>query len=145
LLCGPTGERNVYTLLPREAVLCLADQEGDRLIQLAAVLAVGSQAVWPDKAQALLQRLPDVVQGRIVLCSDWTRPETHFDAVLHHGEPAALRQVALRVAQRPGPIVGITGLLPGDAAIPLERLLVERALSVNTAAAGGNANLMTLA
>ncbi|WP_027476121.1 trifunctional transcriptional regulator/proline dehydrogenase/L-glutamate gamma-semialdehyde dehydrogenase [Curvibacter gracilis] len=145
LLCGPTGERNVYTLLPREAVLCLADQDDDRLRQLAAVLAVGSQAVWPDSAQALLQRLPDAVQGRVVLCSDWTRPETHFDAVLHQGEPAALRQVALRVAQRPGPIVGITGLLPGEVAIPLERLWVERALSVNTAAAGGNASLMTLA
>jgi RHH-type transcriptional regulator, proline utilization regulon repressor / proline dehydrogenase / delta 1-pyrroline-5-carboxylate dehydrogenase len=145
LLCGPTGERNVYSLSPREAVLCLADQDDDRLRQLAAVLAVGSQAVWPDSAQPLLQRLPDAVQDRIVLCSDWTRPETHFDAVLHQGEPAALRQVALRVAQRPGPIVGITGLLPGEATIPLERLLVERALSVNTAAAGGNASLMTLA
>ena len=144
VLCGPTGERNVYSLLPREAVLCLADQEADRLHQLAAVLAVGSRAVWPDSAQALLQRLPEAVQDRIVLCSDWTRPETHFDAVLHHGEPAALRQVGLRVAQRPGPIVSVTGLTAGDAAIPLERLLIERALSVNTAAAGGNASLMTL-
>ncbi|RUP27461.1 MAG: hypothetical protein EKK45_14315, partial [Curvibacter sp.] len=64
--------------------------------------------------------------------------------ILHHGEPAALRQVGLRVAQRPGPIVSVTGLTAGDAAIPLERLLIERALSVNTAAAGGNASLMTL-
>jgi RHH-type proline utilization regulon transcriptional repressor/proline dehydrogenase/delta 1-pyrroline-5-carboxylate dehydrogenase len=31
---------------------------------------------------------------------------------------------------------------PGDAAIPLERLLVERVLTVNTAAAGGNAALL---
>jgi RHH-type proline utilization regulon transcriptional repressor/proline dehydrogenase/delta 1-pyrroline-5-carboxylate dehydrogenase len=28
--------------------------------------------------------------------------------------------------------------------IPLERLVLERALSVNTAAAGGNASLMTI-
>jgi RHH-type proline utilization regulon transcriptional repressor/proline dehydrogenase/delta 1-pyrroline-5-carboxylate dehydrogenase len=28
--------------------------------------------------------------------------------------------------------------------VPLERLLLERSLSVNTAAAGGNASLMTL-
>jgi RHH-type proline utilization regulon transcriptional repressor/proline dehydrogenase/delta 1-pyrroline-5-carboxylate dehydrogenase len=33
---------------------------------------------------------------------------------------------------------------PDDAALPLERLLLERALSVNTAAAGGNASLMML-
>ena len=42
-LAGPTGERNVYSLLPRDAVLCLAKLDQDQLIQLAAVLAVGSQ------------------------------------------------------------------------------------------------------
>lgn len=40
---GPTGERNTWTLLPRERVLCIADDEQDALTQLAAVLAVGSQ------------------------------------------------------------------------------------------------------
>jgi RHH-type proline utilization regulon transcriptional repressor/proline dehydrogenase/delta 1-pyrroline-5-carboxylate dehydrogenase len=29
--------------------------------------------------------------------------------------------------------------------VPLERLVIERSLSVNTAAAGGNASLMTIA
>lgn len=43
LLPGPTGERNTRTLLPRERVLCIADDERDALTQLAAVLAVGSQ------------------------------------------------------------------------------------------------------
>ena len=32
----------------------------------------------------------------------------------------------------------------GDGAFAIERLLVERTLSVNTAAAGGNASLMTI-
>ncbi len=36
------------------------------------------------------------------------------------------------------------GLRPGETAIALERLVIERALSINTAAAGGNATLMTL-
>ncbi|MEE4417671.1 hypothetical protein V2S23_28740, partial [Klebsiella pneumoniae] len=44
-LPGPTGERNTYTLLPREAVLCVAVDPADWLRQLAAVLAVGSMAV----------------------------------------------------------------------------------------------------
>lgn len=43
LLPGPTGERNTWTLLPRERVLCIADDERDALTQLAAVLAVGNQ------------------------------------------------------------------------------------------------------
>ncbi|XNM53644.1 hypothetical protein ACLK2I_05520 [Escherichia coli] len=47
LLPGPTGERNTWTLLPRERVLCIADDERDALTQLAAVLAVGSQILWP--------------------------------------------------------------------------------------------------
>ncbi len=41
-------------------------------------------------------------------------------------------------------IVGVHGLNKGETDIALERLLVERALSVNTAAAGGNASLMTI-
>jgi RHH-type transcriptional regulator, proline utilization regulon repressor / proline dehydrogenase / delta 1-pyrroline-5-carboxylate dehydrogenase len=52
--------------------------------------------------------------------------------------------VVRHVAQRPGPIVGVRGFAPGDVAIPLEALVLERALSVNTAAAGGNASLMTI-
>lgn len=42
LLIGPTGERNVYSLRPREAVLCLAQSEDVLLLQLAGALAVGS-------------------------------------------------------------------------------------------------------
>src|SRR5690606_7941836 len=56
-LPGPTGEANLYAVLPREHVLCLAPSgpEGDRarLLLLAAVLAVGARAVWPVEAQAL--------------------------------------------------------------------------------------------
>jgi RHH-type proline utilization regulon transcriptional repressor/proline dehydrogenase/delta 1-pyrroline-5-carboxylate dehydrogenase len=32
----------------------------------------------------------------------------------------------------------------GEIDVPVERLVIERALSVNTAAAGGNASLMTI-
>ena len=64
--------------------------------------------------------------------------------MLHHGAAEALREVCRRVARRPGPIVGVQGLAPGETALPLERLVIERALSVNTAAAGGNASLMTI-
>jgi RHH-type transcriptional regulator, proline utilization regulon repressor / proline dehydrogenase / delta 1-pyrroline-5-carboxylate dehydrogenase len=144
LLPGPTGERNLYTLHPRDAVLCLADAEGDRLLQLAAVLAVGSRALWPVAAEPLRKRLPDQVRGQIDLVADWAAPDARFDAVLHHGSAAELLQVAQRLAERPGPIVAVEGCRPGATALPLERLVVERAVSINTAAAGGNATLMTL-
>jgi RHH-type proline utilization regulon transcriptional repressor/proline dehydrogenase/delta 1-pyrroline-5-carboxylate dehydrogenase len=144
VLAGPTGERNVYTLRPREAVLCLADDDGDRLVQLAAVLAVGSRALWPAAAARLRSGLPEIVRERIELIDDWTAAAARFDAVLHHGSPAELGQVARILAERPGPIVGIDGLRRGETWVALERLVVERAVSINTAAAGGNATLMTL-
>jgi RHH-type proline utilization regulon transcriptional repressor/proline dehydrogenase/delta 1-pyrroline-5-carboxylate dehydrogenase len=48
------------------------------------------------------------------------------------------------VAKRAGAIVGVHGLSQGETGVALERLVIERALSVNTAAAGGNASLMTI-
>ncbi|KAB2900047.1 MAG: hypothetical protein F9K35_07515, partial [Burkholderiaceae bacterium] len=63
----------------------------------------------------------------------------------HHGSADALPALCQTLALRTGPIVGVTALHPGDTGVPLERLLIERALSVNTAAAGGNASLMTMA
>ena len=144
LLAGPTGERNVYTLQPRDAVLCLGADEGDRLVQLAAVLAVGSRALWPSDAAPLRARLRAPVRGRIDLVDDWTAAAARFDAVLHHGSADELLRITGALAARAGPIVGVEGLRPGETALSLERLVVERALSVNTAAAGGNATLMTL-
>ncbi|CAI3810457.1 Bifunctional protein PutA [Pseudomonas sp. MM221] len=146
LLPGPTGERNSYTILPREHVLCLADNEADLLAQLAAVLAVGSSAVWADgePGKALRQRLPRELQAKVKLVSDWNKDEVAFDAVIHHGDSDQLRGVCQQVAKRAGAIVGVHGLSSGDHQIALERLVIERAVSVNTAAAGGNASLMTI-
>jgi RHH-type proline utilization regulon transcriptional repressor/proline dehydrogenase/delta 1-pyrroline-5-carboxylate dehydrogenase len=147
-LPGPTGEANLYAVLPREAVLCLAADgvagDADRLLQLAAVLAAGSHAVWPAAAAALRERLPIDVRERIILTGDWTNTHTTFDAALHHGDAATRQSVAASLAARPGAIVGLTGLASGDTRIPPERLVIERSLSINTAAAGGNASLMTL-
>jgi RHH-type proline utilization regulon transcriptional repressor/proline dehydrogenase/delta 1-pyrroline-5-carboxylate dehydrogenase len=145
VLSGPTGESNLYALQPRDAVLCLADDEADRLLQLAAVLAVGGQALWPAAHANLLQALPETLQARVLQVQDWTRAEAHVDAVLLHGDAARRCEVAAQLAQRPGPIVLLHAFDAGDAALPLERLVVERSLSINTAAAGGNASLMTIA
>ncbi|MEL7937847.1 trifunctional transcriptional regulator/proline dehydrogenase/L-glutamate gamma-semialdehyde dehydrogenase [Pseudomonas delhiensis] len=144
VLTGPTGERNTYTLLPRERVLNLAEERADLLVQLAATLAVGSLAVWPATQRELRDSLPKEVQKRIELVNDWTAAETAFDAILHHGDSDQLREVCEQAAKRKGAIVGVHGLGKGETDVPLERLLVEHALSVNTAAAGGNASLMTI-
>ncbi|MDC7824190.1 trifunctional transcriptional regulator/proline dehydrogenase/L-glutamate gamma-semialdehyde dehydrogenase [Pseudomonas sp. BLCC-B13] len=144
VLTGPTGERNTYTLLPRERVLCLAEERSDLLAQLAATLAVGSHALLPERQRELLAALPKEVQKRISTVADWTAIDAEFDAILHHGDSDQLREVSQQAAQRKGAIVSVHGLNKGETDIPLERLLIEHALSVNTAAAGGNASLMTI-
>jgi len=144
VLAGPTGERNVYRLVPRERVLCLADTDADRRVQLDAVLAAGGHALWPASAEPQWRRLPAEAQARTHLVSDWTAPGLGFDLVLLHGAIDTLHAVQRRLAEREGPVVLVERLAPGDTRVPRERLLTERALSVNTAAAGGNASLMSL-
>ncbi|MDF3862936.1 trifunctional transcriptional regulator/proline dehydrogenase/L-glutamate gamma-semialdehyde dehydrogenase [Pseudomonas denitrificans (nom. rej.)] len=144
VLTGPTGERNTYTLLPREHVLCLAEDRADLLAQLAAVLSVGSRPLVAESNAAVVKELPKEVAQRIELVADWSSTDKVFDAILHHGDSDQLRAVCEQASQRKGAIVGVTGLNRGETDIPLERLLIERALSVNTAAAGGNASLMTI-
>jgi RHH-type proline utilization regulon transcriptional repressor/proline dehydrogenase/delta 1-pyrroline-5-carboxylate dehydrogenase len=78
------------------------------------------------------------------LVADWNKDEVLFDAVLHHRDSEQLRALCQQVAKRAGAIVGVQGLFQGETNIALERLVIERALSVNTAAAGGNASLMTI-
>ncbi|MDH4415760.1 MAG: bifunctional proline dehydrogenase/L-glutamate gamma-semialdehyde dehydrogenase PutA, partial [Acidovorax sp.] len=144
-LPGPTGERNVYTLAPRARVLCLAQSTDDLLVQTAAVLASGGAALWPTAQASLRTQLPTLVQAQILLQDNTLNDGTQtLDAVLHHGDAPSLQAVSTALARRAGPIVGVTAMQPGATDIPLERLLIERALSVNTAAAGGNASLMTI-
>jgi RHH-type proline utilization regulon transcriptional repressor/proline dehydrogenase/delta 1-pyrroline-5-carboxylate dehydrogenase len=61
-------------------------------------------------------------------------------ALLDSGLKGGLQQ---KLAARPGAIVGIVDTR-ADGAVALWRLVAERAVCVNTTAAGGNASLMTL-
>nr|WP_082702368.1 trifunctional transcriptional regulator/proline dehydrogenase/L-glutamate gamma-semialdehyde dehydrogenase [Pseudacidovorax intermedius] len=146
-LPGPTGERNRYALQPRALALCLADTDEARLHQLAAVLAVGGAALWPADAatRALHAALPPDVSAHVRLWEGTVEdPHAGFDVVLHHGTAAALQEVADQLARRSGSIVRLQPCAPAAAHLALDALFTERALSVNTAAAGGNASLMTL-
>jgi RHH-type proline utilization regulon transcriptional repressor/proline dehydrogenase/delta 1-pyrroline-5-carboxylate dehydrogenase len=147
VLPGPTGERNTYSVLPRRAVLCLASDDRDLMTQVATVLAVGSRAVLPkdERSHRVARMLPAESARAIAMPSgDWMDPSVAFDAVLFHGNAEDTRALLRKIAQRGGPIVGVHAFAPGEEDLPVERLLVERVVSVNTAAAGGNASLMTV-
>lgn len=144
-LAGPTGERNTYQVHPRDAVLCLAQTEAGLIAQLVAVLTVGSRAVWDAQdttASDLHRRLPGAVQTCITMASQWLREE--FDVAVHQGDRDSLLALLQALAEREGAIVPVACMTPADDGVQLERLIVERALSVDTTAAGGNASLMTM-
>ncbi|RQM47105.1 trifunctional transcriptional regulator/proline dehydrogenase/L-glutamate gamma-semialdehyde dehydrogenase [Paraburkholderia bannensis] len=148
MLPGPTGEDNSYTLLPRGSVLCIASTQFGASMQFAAALATGNRAVLSGKGgAALYAALPETLRkfaGLGELEAD------SFDAVLFEGHSDELQAVVQQVAQREGPIVSVQGLTTqalreGAEQYVFERLFAERSVSENTAAAGGNASLMTIA
>lgn len=144
-LQGPTGETNRYMMLPRKRILAIASNELELCHQMLAIFAVNSQVALLESnpfLQKFGQELPTVVRQAIIEIRGVEHGD--FDAVLHHGSTEELQVLQTQIANRQGPIVGITHLQNSEQVIPLERLVIEHAISVNTAAAGGNASLMTM-
>ena len=143
-LPGPTGESNTYSLHARGRILCLADTQERLLAQLAAVFSTGNHAVLEDRddVRTLRAALPDTLRPLIILVQDWTR--AGFQHVLSAGGAVRLLEVCAQIAARPGPIIGVQARSEGPYPYALAPLLIERSLSINTAAAGGNASLMNV-
>ena len=143
LLPGPTGERNVYRVQARRHVLChvgtQTNAEADLLMQIAAVLAVGGQALLSAPHAALCAHLPEAVQAQLVPGED-----AQAEAALVSAPASEVLALAARLVKPGGPIVTLTAMPPDQTQVPLARLVSERSISTNTAAAGGNASLMTL-
>ncbi|MEO5932956.1 MAG: aldehyde dehydrogenase family protein, partial [Duganella sp.] len=141
-LPGPTGERNTLALVPRGTVVCAAGTQDGLLNQLAAVLATGNIAlVASDTAKLLPGDLPAAVKDRIKSAASLSGIAGDFQIALVESMLAG--SLHSQLAARSGALVSLIDTT-GDGAIPLWRLLAERALCVNTTAAGGNASLMTL-
>jgi RHH-type proline utilization regulon transcriptional repressor/proline dehydrogenase/delta 1-pyrroline-5-carboxylate dehydrogenase len=142
-LPGPTGEANTLALAPRGAALCLGPTAGAVLDQAVVALGCGNAVVAvAEGAKAALK--PLIGQGLPFVAFDGQPTEAllvdgPFDVVMSGGSDAALRFVRRALARRSGPIVPLVVSL--DAAA----LCVERTVSVDTTAAGGNASLLAAA
>jgi RHH-type proline utilization regulon transcriptional repressor/proline dehydrogenase/delta 1-pyrroline-5-carboxylate dehydrogenase len=141
-LPGPTGERNTLAFAARGMVLCAASHIGVLLNQLAAVLATGNRAIVLAPVGHLLpEGLPAEVKDRIQVIASLDGCSYPFQVALVEASAGhALRPL---LASRDTAIVSMIDTSE-EGAIPLWRLVAERALCVNTTAAGGNASLMTL-
>jgi RHH-type proline utilization regulon transcriptional repressor/proline dehydrogenase/delta 1-pyrroline-5-carboxylate dehydrogenase len=137
-LPGPTGERNELDFVPRGTVLCAPNGTASLLNQLAATFATGNRALVLADAPAAL---PVAVKERVQFIDAQELDGSEFAiALVEHGLAGDLQT---KLAARPGAIVGIVDTRAGEP-VALWRLVAERALCVNTTAAGGNASLMTL-
>ncbi|WP_338926121.1 trifunctional transcriptional regulator/proline dehydrogenase/L-glutamate gamma-semialdehyde dehydrogenase [Mycetohabitans endofungorum] len=152
-LPGPTGECNTYALSARGTVLCIASTASGARVQLAAVLATGNRALFIGASgEQLVGALPAALHSHATVNCDGDLG-VEYDAVLFEGDSDALQSLMRQIAAHGGPIVGMQGVATGafddgasgDDDYVLEWLLNERSVSVNTAAAGGNASLMAIA
>ena len=121
LMPGPTGELNRLTTHARPPVLCLGPGPEAAAAQVAAVEALGGQAVAAGGALApeTLTALPGL------------------SVVLWWGEAERGRAYARALAARDGAIVPLVTAAPD-----LAHVAHERHLCVDTTAAGGNAALL---
>ena len=143
-LPGPTGEGNSLTLAPRGRVLCLGPDADLVLMQAVQALAVGNAvlAVAPG-APAALQ--PLLGKGLPIAALDGTvapdeLAQLAIDVVASAAEPNRQRALRQALAGRDGPIVPFIAETLSPAAYAQ-----ERAVCVDTTAAGGNASLLAAA
>jgi RHH-type proline utilization regulon transcriptional repressor/proline dehydrogenase/delta 1-pyrroline-5-carboxylate dehydrogenase len=141
-LPGPTGERNSLAFPPRGNVLCVAATEQGMLNQLSAVIATGNHALVPLAGRDLVPaELQQAAHDRVSFLKNEEIEAANFQAAML--ETGVDSNVRAQLAARPGVIVAIIDT-DGKEDIPVWRLVAERAICVNTTAAGGNASLMTL-
>jgi RHH-type proline utilization regulon transcriptional repressor/proline dehydrogenase/delta 1-pyrroline-5-carboxylate dehydrogenase len=148
-LAGPTGERNTWRLVPRGRLVALGGAAQARDVwhaQASSARSSGNRvtfaptsdalAVARDVARAFGRGAIDVLDPR----ADWTALPDLAGALA--GDPTIAAEANRRLAAREGarlPVIEPTGK-PAD--YPRSRLSIERTLSVNTTAAGGNASLV---
>ena len=143
-LPGPTGESNRLSFAPRGVVLCLGPGTAATKAQIATVLDAGNAVVAvADGATAALELL--VPDPRVVLLDGQVDPESlvtvdGIAAVACSADRDVLGAMREALARRPGPILP---LIAEPAAA--ERYVLERHVSVDTTAAGGNASLLAQA
>jgi RHH-type proline utilization regulon transcriptional repressor/proline dehydrogenase/delta 1-pyrroline-5-carboxylate dehydrogenase len=151
---GPTGEANRYQLLPRGAVWLMPQTALGLVQQVAAALASGNPCCLetPNSGSSVAQvlaLLPAEVKAfvRVYKAAEiFDLP--HLSALLFEGDGDALQALLPRIAERLGAIVRVENLtsaqLSAGGLYDVSALMHEQSISTNTAAAGGNAQLMTM-
>jgi RHH-type proline utilization regulon transcriptional repressor/proline dehydrogenase/delta 1-pyrroline-5-carboxylate dehydrogenase len=139
-LPGPTGESNSLEFHRRGVVACIAADPHALVAQAQAAIAAGNTALLLRSHLSLRAR--DALDPSRVVFADALDPAT-VDLVLLDASPELARRVRKQLAAAPGGIVPV--VIPDAQGRYDETLLVaERTVTINTAATGGNAALLSL-
>jgi len=136
-LKGPTGEENLLRFHPRAVIACLGASPKETLKLAIMATSVGATPL------ALREHIDGALHDMIGPLLD----DSAIDALLVNPHTSERERWQTRLADRPGAIIPVivvpasaNDIGPGHVA----RLYHERSISINTAAAGGNAALMVL-
>jgi len=141
VLPGATGETNEIQFRPRGAIACLAEDERGLRAQAKAAQAVGNTVVMM-RSHLTLGMRHGLDPARLQLVD--TLDFAEVDAVLANLPVERMAQLRTQVAAGEGHIVPV--ITPDrDGNYDAARLVVERTVTINTAAAGGNARLIATA
>ncbi len=143
-LPGPTGEANTLQLCPRGTALCLGPDAETLLAQAIQALAAGN-AVLAVARGARAALAPLIGKGLPLEALEGTLDpallgEIDVDVVACDADRDTLRALRTALAGRDGPIVRLV-----TQAIDPVAYAHERAVCVDTTAAGGNASLLAAA
>ena len=119
---------------------CLGPDEADLRAQIAAAHRAGNVALLGRSATA--ERIARAARGRVEIIADPLSPPP--DAVLVAAEGPVALSARTRLAESEGPIVPVV-VADDRGAYDASRLVMERTLTINTTASGGNASLLSLA
>jgi len=139
-LPGPTGEANVLEYRPRGVVACIADDEHALVVQARAALALGNTALL--LRNHISMRARDGLPEDGVILADRLDADA-VDLVLLDALPSRAAPLRALLAEAKGKIVPV--VMPGARGeYDWRRLVIERTVTINTAAAGGNTALLSL-
>ena len=134
---GPVGESNFYSTAPRGEVLLLPQTREGLSRMLDAVVATRNTPVIDGKVvgAAVVRELAPHARLAANLGA-----ETNVDGVLVEGDARRVAEIAQQVASFDGKVIPVQSA----ADVNRDMLVQEISVSINTAAAGGNASLMAL-
>jgi RHH-type proline utilization regulon transcriptional repressor/proline dehydrogenase/delta 1-pyrroline-5-carboxylate dehydrogenase len=146
-LDGPTGESNTWQLHARGEVLCLGGETPTDIVHQAIACVATGNTVTLDRKAPGAAALSQLLARAGVAASECASVAEAVATGRFAGLlclPGLAREALAWAAAAPGAVLPV--ILPDvDGTYPLRRLLAERSVSTNTAAAGGNASLLAIA